>query len=130
MKYRIILTDICFSDLTAIKTFYDAVMPGCGSDRIGKILESLESLKEFPLLGKVIENPTFDYAECRTLVCDGYLAVYRTNDFVKCIYVLRVLSHYQNWKKALEGHLLKKEKTQTHKETTGRAERSANSERK
>lgn len=99
MKYKIIITDSAFSDLESIKLFI-------AKEYILKIFDRFEQLDEFPYSGLKIANSFFDYAKVYYLICVNHIAIYQVNEVAKCIYILRVLSHYQDWKNIINKDIL------------------------
>ena len=106
MTYKIIITDSAFSDLESIKLFIAKDNLEIAEQYIIKILERLERLEAFPYSGLKIANSFFDYAKAYYLICVNHVAIYQVNDNAKCVYVLRVLSHYQDWKNIVNKDIL------------------------
>ncbi len=98
MTYKIIITNSAFSDLENIKSFIAKDNQEIAKKYISNIFDRLEQLETFPQSGVKIVNSFFDYAKAYYLVCTNHVAIYQINELAKCIYVLRVLSHFQNWK--------------------------------
>ena len=95
MTYKIIITDSAFSDLESIKLFIAKDNLEIAKQYILKIFDRLEA---FPYSGLKIANSFFDYAKAYCLICVNHVAIYQVNELAKCVYILRVLSHYQDWK--------------------------------
>ena len=106
MTYKIIITNNAFSDLESIKLFIAKDNLEIAEQYILKIFERLEKLEAFPYSGLKIANSFFDYARAYYLICVNHIAIYQVNDIVKCVYVLRVLSHYQDWKNIVNKDIL------------------------
>ena len=106
MKYKIIITDSAFSDLESIKLFIAKDNLEIAKEYILKIFNRFEQLDEFPYSGLKIGNSFFDYAKAYYLVCVNHIAIYQVNEIAKCIYILRVLSHYQDWKNIVNKDIL------------------------
>ena len=53
-----------------------------------------------------IANSFFDYAKAYYLICANHVAIYQVNELEKCVYILRVLSHYQDWKNIVNKDIL------------------------
>ncbi len=106
MTYKIIITDSAFSDLESIKLFIAKDNLEIAKQYILKIFERLEQLESFPYSGLKIANSFFDYAKAYYLICVNHVAIYQVNDIAKCVYVLRVLSHYQDWKNIVNKDIL------------------------
>ncbi len=106
MTYKIIITDSAFSDLESIKLFIAKDNLEIAKQYILKIFERLEQLESFPYSGLKIANSFFDYAKAYYLICVNHVAIYQVNELAKCVYVLRVLSHYQDWKNIVNKDIL------------------------
>lgn len=106
MKYKIIITDSAFSDLESIKLFIAKDNLEIAKQYILKIFDRIEQLEAFPCSGLKIANSFFDYAKAYYLICVNHVAIYQVNDIAKCVYVLRVLSHYQDWKNIVNKDIL------------------------
>ncbi len=106
MTYKIIITDSAFSDLENIKSFIANDNQEVAKKYISKIFERLEQLETFPQSGIKIANPLFDYARAYYLPCANHIAIYQINEIAKCIYVLRVLSHFQDWKNIINKNII------------------------
>lgn len=106
MKYSIILTNASLRDLKNINTFIAKDNPLIAKEYINKILDRLKNLETFPFIGKKIHNPIFDYLKCFYLICLNYVAMYQINETAKCIYIVRILSHSQNWQKLINKEII------------------------
>lgn len=106
MTYKVILSDSAYKDLENIKAYIAGDNPVAAKQYVGKILDKLSSLSEFPNRGSAIANSLFDYAKARCLICLNHAAIYQTNERARCVYVLRVLSHFQNWRNIVNKELL------------------------
>jgi ribosomal-protein-alanine N-acetyltransferase len=106
MTYKIIITDSAFSDLESIKLFIAADNQEVSTKYISKIFDRLKQLESLPYSGIKIANSFFDYAKAYYLICANYVAIYQVNELAKCIYVLRVLSHFQDWKNIVNKDIL------------------------
>ena len=106
MTYKIIITDSAFSDLESIKLFIAKDNLEIAKQYILKIFDRFEQLKSFPYSGLKIANSFFDYAKAYYLICVNHVAIYQVNELAKCIYILRVLSHYQDWKNIVNKDIL------------------------
>ncbi len=102
MKYKLFYTLAAFKDLEEIKVYSLAANPGGPLDCIQAILSKLDSLCEFPFLGNAVSNPTLQYANCRYLVCEKHVALYQVDESIGSVFILRVLSHFQDWKRILD----------------------------
>ena len=111
MTYRILLTSSAYSDIEQIKKFIEIDNPVAAKNYIAKLFEKLESLKFYPKIGKRIYNSFFNYAQCMYLICLNHVVFYRINELCKCIYIVRVLSHYQDWKNIINKDLISTQKT-------------------
>ena len=106
MTYKIIITDSAFSDLENIKFYIAKDNEEAAKQYILKILDRFEQLEAFPYSGNKIANSFFDYAKAYYLICVNHVAIYQVNELAKCIYILRVLSHYQDWKNIVNKEIL------------------------
>ena len=106
MTYKIIITNSAFSDLESIKLFIAKDNLEIAKQYILKIFDRFEQLETFPYSGVKIANSFFDYAKAYYLICVNHVAIYQVNDIAKCVYVLRVLSHYQDWKNIVNKDIL------------------------
>ena len=106
MTYKIIITDSAFSDLESIKFFIAKDNLEIAKQYILKIFDRFEQLEVFPYSGLKIANSFFDYAEAYYLICVNHVAIYQVNELAKCVYILRVLSHYQDWKNIVNKDIL------------------------
>ena len=106
MTYRIIITNSAFSDLESIKLFVAKDKLEIAKQYILKIFDRFEQLETFPYSGLKIANSFFDYAKAYYLICANHVAIYQVNELAKCVYILRVLSHYQDWKNIVNKDIL------------------------
>lgn len=106
MTYKIIITDSAFSDLESIKLFIAKDNLEIAKQYILKIFDRFEQLEAFPYNGLKIANSFFDYAKAYYLICVNHVAIYQVNELAKCIYIIRVLSHYQDWKNIVNKDIL------------------------
>lgn len=111
MTYQVIISDSAFKDLESIKAFIAADNVDTAKKYVTNIFDRLESLSKFPYHGLKINNAIFDYAKAYYLICLNHVAIYQINEVAKCIYILRVLSHFQDWKNIVNKDLLNKYKT-------------------
>ena len=106
MTYKIIITSSAFSDLESIKLFIAKDNLEIAKQYILKIFDRFEQLETFPYSGLKIANSIFDYARAYCLICVNYVAIYQVDELKKCVYILRVLSHYQDWKNIVNKDIL------------------------
>ena len=104
--YKIIITNSAFSDLESIKLYIAKDNLEIAKKYILKIFDRFEQLETFPYSGVKIANSFFDYAKAYYLICANYVAIYQVNELEKCVYILRVLSHYQDWKNIVNKDIL------------------------
>lgn len=108
MTYKIVLTVSAFADLENIKRYIDIDNPEEAKMYVSHIVGRLDHLSSFPYLGPSIANSIFAYAKARYLTCGNHVAVYQVDEVSKCVYVLRVLSHFQDWKAIANKDILHK----------------------
>lgn len=106
MTYKIIVTNSAFSDLESIKLFIAKDNLEIAKQYILKIFDRFEQLEAFPYSGLKIANSFFDYAKAYYLICANHVAIYQVNELAKCVYILRVLSRYQEWKNIVNKDIL------------------------
>lgn len=106
MNYKIILTNTAYRDLEIIKAYIAQDSLVTAKQYVGKIINKFENLSIFPKLGKKINNSIFDYAKCFYLPVLNHIAIYQINEIAKCIYIVRVLSHFQDWKNIINKDIL------------------------
>ena len=106
MTYKIIITSSAFSDLESIKLFIAKDNLEIAKQYILKIFDRFEQLETFPYSGLKIANSIFDYARAYCLICVNYVAIYQVDELKKCVYILRVLSHYQDWENIVNKDIL------------------------
>ena len=104
--YKIIITNSAFSDLESIKLYIAKDNSEIAKKYILKIFDRFEQLETFPYSGVKIANSFFDYAKAYYLICANHVAIYQVNELEKCVYILRVLSHYQDWKNIVNKKIL------------------------
>ena len=106
MTYKIIITSSAFSDLESIKLFIAKDNLEIAKKYILKIFDRFEQLEAFPYSGLKIANSIFGYAKAYCLICVNHAAIYRVDELKKCVYILRVLSHYQDWENIVNKDIL------------------------
>lgn len=106
MTYKIIITSSAFSDLESIKFFIAKDNLEIAKQYILKIFDRFEQSETFPYSGLKIANSFFDYAKAYYLICVNHVAIYQVNELKKCVYILRVLSHYQDWENIVNKDIL------------------------
>ena len=104
--YKIIITNSAFSDLESIKLYIAKDNLEIAKKYILKIFDRFEQLETFPYSGVKIANSFFDYAKAYYLICANHVAIYQVNELEKCVYILRVLSRYQDWKNIVNKDIL------------------------
>ena len=104
--YKIIIINSAFSDLESIKLYIAKDNLEIAKKYILKIFDRFEQLETFPYSGVKIANSFFDYAKAYYLICANHVAIYHVNELEKCVYILRVLSHYQDWKNIVNKDIL------------------------
>ena len=104
--YKIVITNSAFSDLESIKLYIVKDNLEIAKKYILKIFHRFEQLETFPYSGVKIANSFFDYAKAYYLICANHVAIYHVNELEKCVYILRVLSHYQDWKNIVNKDIL------------------------
>ena len=104
--YKIIITNSAFSDLESIKLYIAKDNLEVAKKYILKIFDRFEQLETFPYSGVKIANSFFDYAKAYYLICANHVAIYQVNELERCVYILRVLSHYQDWKNIVNKDIL------------------------
>ena len=107
MTYKVIITDTAFSDLEAIKLYISKENNAIAKRYTLRIFDRFEQLEAFPYSGQKIANSFFDYAQAYYLVCVNHVAIYQVNELAKCVYILRVLSHFQDWKDIVNKEILR-----------------------
>ena len=113
MSYKLLISNSAFNDLDNIKAFIAIDDVGRAKDYIAKIFDRLETLSDLPYRGLKIQNHIFDYANVYYFICLNHVAIYQIDELAKCIYIVRVLSHYQDWKNIVNKELLAKEEAIT-----------------
>ena len=111
MRYKVIVSDSAYKDLESIKAYIAIDNEVAAIKYIGKVFDRLESLSDMPFRGPSIHNSLFDYAKAHYIICANHVAIYQINDLAKCVYVLRVLSHFQNWKSIVNKDILNQPKS-------------------
>lgn len=106
MTYKIIITNSAFSDLESIKLFIAKDNLEIAKKYILKIFDRFEQLETFLYSGLKIANSIFDYAKAYCLICANHVAIYQVDELEKCVYILRVLSHYQDWENIVNKDIL------------------------
>ena len=106
MTYKIIITSSAFSDLESIKLFIAKDNLEIAKQYILKIFDRFEQLETFPYSGLKIANSIFGYAKAYCLICANHVAIYQVDELEKCVYILRVLSHYQDWENIVNKDIL------------------------
>jgi plasmid stabilization system protein ParE len=97
MMHKIIITNSAFSDLECIKLFVAKDNLEIAKRHIHKIFDRFEQLETFPYGGLKIANSSFGYAKAYYLMCANHVAIYQVDELAKCVYILRILSHYQDF---------------------------------
>lgn len=114
MNYKVILSFSAYNDLESIKSYISISNLVAANKYVESIFNRFETLKQFPNRGVKIANQFFDYAQARYLVCLNHVAIYKINEIAKCVYILKILSHFQDWKnivnKDLNNQLIEIEK--------------------
>ena len=103
MKYKVLFSETAYRDLEQLRAYLRLTQ---SEGYLGKVLDRVELLITFPQLGHEMKNPILDYARCRFLLTQNHVVIYQINELARAVYVLRVLSHYQNWKDVLVKELL------------------------
>ena len=106
MNYKIVVSKHAFFDLSEIKQYISLDNPTLAKAYVERILSKIEILKEFPLCGKAIKNSIMNYTACHYLLAVNHIVIYQINELAKCIYIVRVLSHYQDWKNILQKDII------------------------
>lgn len=102
MNYKIIVSKHAFFDLSEIKQYISLDNPVLAKAYIERILSKVEVLQEFPRCGKAIKNSIMNYADSYYLLAVNHIVIYQINELAKCIYIVRILSHFQDWKNIIQ----------------------------
>lgn len=108
MIYQLIITFSAYDDINSIKEYIGIHSKEAANKYIDRIFDKLDSLKTLPFRGSEIKNPIFDYAKARYLICLNHVAIYQVDEANNIVYIVRVLSHFQDWKNIVNKDLLKK----------------------
>lgn len=111
MTYSLLLTQSAYADLEGIKQFISLDNPDNARRYIERIFAKLETLSLFAFSGNEIHNAVLDYARCRYLPVMNHVAIYQVNETAKCVYIVRILSHFQDWRSIVNKDILEKCKT-------------------
>lgn len=108
MKYQVNISYTAFNDLENIKLYISENDINAANKYISHIFDRLESLCEMPYRGLKFSNSIFEYAKAYCLFCFNHVAIYQINEQTRTVSILRVLSHYQDWKNIVNKDLLNK----------------------
>ena len=112
MTYKILLSDSAYKDLESIKNYIAIDNPSVAKKYIEQLIKRIEILETFPNnIGLSIHNPIFNYTNCFYLICSNHIVFYQINEFTESIYIIRVLSHFQEWKDIINKELIENTKT-------------------
>ena len=106
MKYVVVISDNAYRDLEEIKSFISLDNTEKAKEYIKTLFDRFERLEDFPRLGKRINNSMFAYANCLYLPVLNHIAFYQINEKAPIVYILRILSHFQDWHHLIEKDLI------------------------
>ena len=110
MTYKIILAASAFEDLETIKKYISLDNPLAAKEYVRKIIEKFETLKTYPQIGTKIENSVFDFAEVLYFPALNHIVIYKIDNLAKAIFIVRVLSRFQDWKNIIFKETIDKSK--------------------
>lgn len=95
-SYR--FTEKAETDLTEILRYItdDLCNPGAAKELGGKIFESIDTVRNFPLSGLPVENLFLADKTIRRLLVDNYIVYYKAADSEKTIYIIRIVYGKRN----------------------------------
>ena len=106
MKYVVVISDNAYRDLEEIKSFISLDNTEKAKEYIKTLFDRFERLEDFPCLGKRISNSMFAYANCLYLPVLNHIAFYQINEKAPIVYILRILSRFQDWHHLIEKDLI------------------------
>ena len=102
MKYEVIISNSAIDDLLFIKNFIALDNPSKATEYVNTILAKIETLKDFPCLGKPIKKEVLGCDQVPALLCLKHIVFYKVNNDSKTVFILTLYSQYQNWEKILK----------------------------
>lgn len=92
-NYRIRYTPLANEDLDEIDTYISTVLlnPQAALNLLGKMEESINRLKRFPLIGSKLEDPYLASKGYRKLVVQNYLVFHLVDQAQKEVIIMRVM---------------------------------------
>ena len=106
MTYKIIITDKAFADVESIKSLISKDDLSKAEQHASHIFDRIGQLKSSPYSGVKISNSSFDYAGAYYLICINYVVIYQVDEVANSVSILRVLSHFQDWKNIVNKDLI------------------------
>ena len=110
MTYKIILATSAFEDLESIKKYISLDNPLAAKDYVGRIIEKFETLKSCPQIGTKIENSVFDFADVLFFPSLNHIVIYKIDNLTKAIFIVGILSRFQDWKNIIFKNIINKSK--------------------
>ncbi|MCK9224004.1 MAG: type II toxin-antitoxin system RelE/ParE family toxin [Candidatus Muirbacterium halophilum] len=97
--YYIKFTESAFNDLDEIYFYitHETSNENIADNILEEIEKSIYRLKEFPQIGNLINNNVFKKRGYRKLVIGNYIIIYKINQSLKSIYILRILYSSRNY---------------------------------
>ena len=108
MTYKVIITESAFKDLEGIKSYIALDNEENAKRYVEKIFDKLDTLDAFLYRGLAIKNSILEYAKAHYIFCLNHVAIYQINEIDKCVYILRVLSHFQDWRNIVNKEIMSK----------------------
>ena len=97
MKYSIIFTEEAKDQLDNLYELISKNNPIDAKKYVKSLGDKISLLADFPYVGKRIINNRFNYCNAYYYVCEKHIVIYLINEISKCVNILTILSHYQNW---------------------------------
>lgn len=97
-KFRVEILPLAWQDLNNIADYHLQMAGKSSAEKItNRILDYLEKLQSFPLIGSIHPDPVLSKMEYRKILCGDYICIYRLID--KSVYIYRILHQSTNYPK-------------------------------
>lgn len=94
-KHRVKMLQIAREDMVEIYLYIAADSPNAALDLTEKVAGKIDTLADFPLIGKIVPDTELAKQEYRMLMIDGYIAFYKVIGDEVVVY--RVLNAVRNY---------------------------------
>ncbi|MCL2797007.1 MAG: type II toxin-antitoxin system RelE/ParE family toxin [Firmicutes bacterium] len=99
MKREVNVAKSAIKDLERIVAYIAADNPDAADKMHDRIIEAIVSLSDYPYKGSILRSKGIKAENCRKLVVDNYIAIYRVPEENSEVHVIRIFHGAMNYER-------------------------------